>query len=105
MTRSWIVLAVVGLTLGAGSASAQPQSATMTPIQHVVVIFDENNSFDHYFGTYPNAVNPPGEPRFDAAPGTPRANGLQDALLTENPNSVAPFRLDRAQAALNCDNS
>jgi len=23
---------------------------TATPIQHVVVIFDENNSFDHYFG-------------------------------------------------------
>ena len=26
---------------------------TATPIKHLVVIFDENNSFDHYFGTYP----------------------------------------------------
>ena len=34
---------------------------TKTPIKHVVVIFDENNSFDHYFGTYPNALNLPGE--------------------------------------------
>ncbi len=24
-----------------------------TPIQHLVVIFQENVSFDHYFGTYP----------------------------------------------------
>ena len=30
--------------------------ATKTPIKHIVVIFDENNSFDHYFGTYPSAV-------------------------------------------------
>jgi phospholipase C len=32
-------------------------------VQHVVVIFGENVSFDHYFGTYPVAVNKPGEPR------------------------------------------
>src|SRR5260370_13249140 len=34
---------------------------TATPIQHLVVIFQENVSFDHYFGTYPNATNPAGE--------------------------------------------
>src|SRR5580658_48884 len=33
-----------------------------TPIQHIVIIFQENVSFDHYFATYPNAMNPPGEP-------------------------------------------
>ncbi|WP_284286348.1 alkaline phosphatase family protein [Alicyclobacillus fastidiosus] len=31
---------------------------TTTPIKHVVVIFGENVSFDHYFGTYPHATNP-----------------------------------------------
>ncbi|WP_027416752.1 alkaline phosphatase family protein [Aneurinibacillus terranovensis] len=30
---------------------------TTTPIKHTVVIFGENVSFDHYFGTYPNAKN------------------------------------------------
>ena len=30
---------------------------TLTPIQHLVVIFQENVSFDHYFGTYPTALN------------------------------------------------
>ncbi len=82
---------------------------TATPIQHVVVIFDENVSFDHYFGTYPNAANPQGEPRFVAAPGTPGVNGYNTGLLHHNPNflnttgngssAMNPFRLDRSQAA------
>ena len=77
-----------------------------TPIKHVVVIFQENISFDHYFGTYPNATNPPGEPGFHARPGTPTVNGLTNALLNNNPNlnpangtgATNPFRLDRTQA-------
>jgi phospholipase C len=76
---------------------------TLTPIKHLVVIFDENNSFDHYFGTYPFATNPPGEPPFFAAADTPPVNGLSGALLLQNPNTVAPFRLDRSQAST-CDN-
>lgn len=51
---------------------------TRTPIKHVVVIFDENISFDHYFGTYPFAPNPPGEPKFLAKLGTPAVNGFTD---------------------------
>jgi phospholipase C len=83
------------------------QYRTATPIKHLVVIFDENVSFDHYFATYPVATNPPGEPRFAAAPGTPRVNNLASAhLLTRNPNlnprngagAANPFRLDRTQA-------
>src|SRR5579859_5467378 len=75
---------------------------TATPIKHVVVIFQENVSFDHYFGTYPNATNPAGEPTFTATPNTPSVNGLQGALLTNNPNGANPQRLDRSQA-LTCD--
>jgi phospholipase C len=30
---------------------------TATPIKHVVVVFGENISFDHYFGTYPGSNN------------------------------------------------
>jgi len=81
---------------------------TATPIEHLVVIFDENVSFDHYFATYPVASNPAGEPRFVAAPRTPRVDNLRTAhLLTHNPNlnprngsgASNPFRLDRSQAA------
>src|SRR5713226_7674461 len=59
--------------------------STATPIQHLVVVFQENVSFDHYFGTYPNATHPSGEPSFSALPGTPSVNGLNDNLLTNNP--------------------
>ena len=36
---------------------AVAEAATTTPIEHVVVIYSENISFDHYFATYPNALN------------------------------------------------
>jgi phospholipase C len=81
---------------------------TATPIKHLVVIFNENRSFDHYFATYPNAGNPPGEIPFKARPHTPKVNNLVSAnLLTNNPNdtnpangtgAANPFRLDRTQA-------
>ncbi|GHG57278.1 phospholipase C [Sinomonas cellulolyticus] len=93
---------------------AQASSSTATPIKHVVVIFGENVSFDHYFATYPNAANTPGETvqgtgapasSFTAAPNTPKGiNTLQNANLLKpnNPNSVQPTRLTPAQA-VTCD--
>src|SRR4029077_11643239 len=69
------------------SGATKSEVATATPIQHLVVIFQENVSFDHYFATYPNALNPPGEPSFSAKADTPTVNGLAGALLTQNPNS------------------
>jgi phospholipase C len=72
-------------------------------INHVVVIFQENVSFDHYFATYPKADNTsPTEPKFHAHRGTPSVNGLSGALLSANPNLVNPFRFDREHAAT-CD--
>ena len=41
-------------------------------IKHVVVIFDENVSFDHYFATYPVAANPPRDPASIARAVLPR---------------------------------
>ncbi len=99
------VLLALGLLAGPGySQQRKPKDA----IRHVVIIFDENVSFDHYFATYPNALNPPGEPPFHALPGTPQVDGLSGKLLTENPNflnkengagAANPFRLSRAQAS------
>jgi len=76
---------------------------TATPIKHVVVIFQENVSFDHYFGTYPKALNLSGETPFTASPRTPTVNNLANPLdvnnnfgplagvdlLNNNPNSIA----------------
>jgi phospholipase C len=91
---------LAGLLAGAGSAAAA--EATTTPIKHVIVVFQENVSFDHYFATYPKAANGAGETPFHAAPGTPSVNGLTDALINHNPNKAAPFRLTPKQAAT-CD--
>jgi phospholipase C len=84
----------------------------------VVVIFQENVSFDHYFGTYPEAANTSGQP-FDAHGHTPAVNGLANTpgaggtgtLLTNNPNKDAagnqtnPRRLDPSNIndVLTCD--
>jgi len=84
-----------------GAASA-PAPRTATPIKHVVVVFQENVSFDHYFGTYPNATNPDDAPQFHAAAGTPSVNGLSPALLSANPNGENPHRLDRSMPLV-CD--
>jgi phospholipase C len=111
MMASMLTLIIaLGPTLPAYAASKPPKpqaNATATPIEHLVVIFQENVSFDHYFGTYPNAANPAGEPKFKAAAKTPTVNGLTNALLTFNPNlnpangagASNPFRLDRSQPA------
>jgi len=99
---------------------------TATPIKHVIVIFNENISFDHYFGTYPVAQNNPGETPFTSSPKTPATNNLLTPLdpdhffgpisalnlLANNPNgpkgsgatfnglsAANPFRLAPSEAA------
>jgi len=115
-------LAVGATVTGANATPASTSSATSpagswtftpgtaTPIKHLVVIFDENVSFDHYFGTYPFAANSDGS-TFHARPGTPKVNGLYTKitpsgpvgpLLTNNPNLNNPTRLTHSQA-LTCD--
>jgi len=105
-----------------GHVDAAQAFPTATKIKHLIVVFGENVSYDHYFGTYPTAQNASGETAFTAAPGTPSANNLStplDAtnafspvsgvdLLNHNPNlsntgngtgAANPFRLAPSQAA------
>ena len=112
-------LAASALTAGLVGFSAAPATAgthdqTATPIKHVVVLFQENVSFDHYFATYPKAANTAGETQqgsgaaaaaFTAAEDTPKdINTLANAglLAPNNPNSVQPARLSPMQA-VTCD--
>jgi phospholipase C len=106
IASSLSALLVVGTLPSPAYAASSPE--TETPIKHLVVIFQENVSFDHYFATYPKALNPAGEPAFTALPSTPAVNGLSGTLLIANPNAINPangtgatnpFRLDRSQAA------
>ena len=94
------------------------ETDTATPIRHLVVIFQENVSFDHYFATYPYAANTDGT-TFRPSDDTPSVDGLgtlvsgepSGVLLTNNPNAtnpanstnaVDPFRLSHSQAST-CD--
>jgi len=126
MPTSRLAAASAGLCLLAGAglpgtalARDGGGSDTASPIEHLVVIFQENVSFDHYFATYPVALNLANEPFFQASDDTPSVNGLgalingqrDGVLLTDNPNrnnpangtnAINPFRLSRSQAAT-CD--
>jgi phospholipase C len=99
-TLAWLCTGIAS-TAAIGGETVHP---TATPIRHLVVIFQENVSFDHYFATYPNALNPAGEPTFHARFDTPYARTLEadNLLAPKNPNSTQPFRLNRDQAAT-CD--
>ncbi len=93
-----------GCPAPADAASLFLAPSTLTPIKYLVVIDDENVSFDHYFATYPVATNPIGEPRFKALPNTPSVNNIHGVIATQNLNVANPFRLDRSQS-FTCDNT
>ena len=111
LSATLIAVLTFGPLANANAAPAKPSTRAVsgqpaTPIQHLVIIFQENVSFDHYFATYPYALNAPaGGPKFNPLPGTPTVNGLNPALLSANPNlnpangagAANPFRLDRTQ--------
>jgi len=79
---------------------------TRTPVKHVVVIFRENVSFDHYVASYPNAANNsglhPSLHREQPGPGADRQRLLRregrDALSR---HGIAPVtvRCDRESRA------
>ena len=82
-------------------ASSSSSSSTSTPIKYLVVIFQENTPFDHYFATYPNATNSsPTQTHFSSLSNTPSVNGITTGtgLSTNNTNLVNPFHLDRTDS-------
>ena len=93
------VAAMFVIACAVPSLRADHRGGTRTPIKHLVVLFDENRPFDHYFGTYPRALNLPGERPFHARPHTPRVNGFSADLLLQNPNKYNPVRLSPSEVA------
>ena len=81
-----IVSFLYGVSLESAAAAVAAVSSnysTATPIKHLVIMFQENVSFDHYFATYPNATNPPGEPAFHASSHTSSVNGLTGGTIDQ----------------------
>ena len=78
MSRSAFILAAV-LALGAGGLAAPAASAPPPkgpPINHIVVIYEENHSFDNLFG------------------GWERVNGLDDASAQPHLDPIPLLRRD-----------
>ena len=125
-----VTAAVAACGVVSATLAAQPERGSrqfIRPIKHVVIIFQENASFDHYFGTYPDAANTDGT-RFVAREDTPTVNGLTDGndffparvrvgLHNFNPNvpfgtptgldpngAANPFRMTRDQI-VTCSNN
>ena len=110
VVTSLIILFNSPLSSFANAANTTPSSSTtITPIKHLVVIFQENVPFDHYFGTYPHAENPHGQPIFGPLVNNNNTsidinNLITSGRISDNPNLVKPFRLDRSQAVTNDNN-
>jgi phospholipase C len=122
-----VASAIMSSSVLAGEHEREQGFVKHPRIKHVVVIFQENASFDHYFATYPDAKNSDGT-RFVASSHTPTVNGLTDGnnqfpervnvgLHNFNPNvpvgtpsgldpngGANPFRMTRDQV-VTCSNN
>jgi phospholipase C len=80
---AWTIAGVLALATASPAAAAPPDGPEpTTPIRHLVVVMQDNHSFDNYFGTYPGANGiPPGT----CVPRNPNGPGI---------NCVEPFHLD-----------
>ena len=80
------VVMVLGMGAIAGSAPSAPArraaASGLGKIQHIVIIMQENRSFDSYFGTFPGAD------------GIPMSNGVPTVCVPDPKTGqcVAPFR-------------
>lgn len=70
-----------------------PTPADLRKIEHVVILIQENRSYDHYFGSYPKGRgfddHPPGDPGLFAQADPRRTTGSP-------PGQLLPFHLDAA---------
>jgi phospholipase C len=79
----------------ADSTPGEPQ--TKTPINHLIVMMQENHTFDNYFGTYPGADGLPAGTKMPVDPNNPGAGYVEpwhigDIPITDLSHSAATFR-------------
>ncbi len=83
MIRSGFLSVVLGIFLVAAqlgpvqAAPAQQKVQTKTPIEHFLVVMQENHTFDNYFGTYPGADGIPEGVKMPVDPNDPSAGYVE----------------------------
>jgi phospholipase C len=103
MIRRGMLILVLIFVLGFGqfgrveadSTPAEPQ--TKTPINHLIVLMQENHTFDNYFGTYPGADGIPAGTKMPVDPLNPGAGYVEPWHIGTTPiidlsHSSAAFR-------------
>jgi phospholipase C len=98
---AWLGTASVALAGGAQVAASGPAAAAANPasladIEHVVILMQENRSFDHYFGSL-SGVRGFSDPLATTLPGGLSVFQQPDADLAQNPSLlpyVLPWHLD-----------
>ena len=109
MSRSPAPGAIIGL--GVVGLSPPSSHAASTPIKHVVVIMEENHTFDNYFGAFPGVNNNPKGPSgkpwgvtepaasdplpYDLSHSGPRAYGAIDGGAMNNFNPIGDVQYTR----------
>ena len=111
---SVLFLATVQLLPAQAAAPSSPQPAT--PIQHLVILMQENHTFDNYFGTYQGADGLPSGTKMPVDPKNPGAGyvtpwHIGNSTITDLSHSIATYRaqynngkMDGFVSALNARN-
>jgi phospholipase C len=118
-----VILTFVSIVMLAGTqfmpalaASSQVEHQPSTPIQHLVVLLQENHSFDNYFGTYPGANGLPIGTKMPIDPNNLSAGyvvpwHIGDATITDLSHSSSTYaaqynngKMDSFVSALNARN-
>jgi phospholipase C len=94
----FIALVLIGLEVhpAISQAGGSPQQPA-TPIQHFLIVMQENHSFDNYFGTYPRADGLPVGVKMPVDPNNPNAGTVEPwhigkASITDISHSLSTFR-------------
>jgi phospholipase C len=88
------------LAIGVASASAAAAQTKPIPIKHVVLIMQENRSFDSYFGTFPGANGIPAGTCVPLDPANPGQGCVASFHDPHDANAGGPHRADNQQADL-----
>jgi phospholipase C len=113
---SAVFLVIGSLPLPVQAATSSTDHQANTPIQHLVVLMQENHSFDNYFGTYPGADGIPPGTQMPVDPNNPAAGyvvpwHIGNSTITDISHSASTFtdqydngKMDGFVSALNARN-
>jgi len=89
------------LSLMEGTANGATGSNNNNPIKHIVVILQENHSFDNYFGTYPGANGIPANACMPINPNATAQGCIKPFLTTHFTNADLPHGYQPATTDVN----